>query len=349
MAGAGGRAWSRLHLERPHSHRPWALPFDLQTLELRGQPWLVEAEVSEFSASATTIAVLPRLTVKSRLHWIGPDGTSREAYGEPLPSNPTPALSPDGTRVAIVQQVDNEWGLWVIDLARGTRTRLPGAARGDAAWHPDGRTVIYSTFVENRMMLNRARIDGAAVEPLEPGLRPFTTDGRYLFFDRFERSDADLFVRDLTAGAPAVPFLAGTTLDMAAVPSADGRLVAYVSMPSLAGGVPEIMLRRFPPGEERWQVSASGGWWPRWSRDGTRIFYVTAEAMFEVALRASADGVELSRPRRLFARPVAPDAHGPEGFDVAADGRFLVVEREPAPRDRTATIILNWSPIRAGS
>ena len=62
---------------------------------------------------------------------------------------------------------------------------------------------------------------------------------------------------------------------------------------------------------------------------------------------ASADGVALSRPRRLFAHPVAPDAHGPEGFDVAADGRFLVIEREPVPRERTATVVLNWLP-RAG-
>jgi hypothetical protein len=115
-------------------------------------------------------------------------------------------------------------------------------------------------------------------------------------------------------------------------------------MPSLAGGTPESMLRRFPAGDERGQVSASGGWWPRWSRDGTRIFYVTSEAMYEVAVRASADGVELSRPRRLFAYPVAPDTHGPDGFDEAADGRFLVMEREPAPRERTATVILNWRP-----
>jgi Tol biopolymer transport system component len=323
--------------------------FDLERLELRGQPWLVEPEVATFSASGTTVAFLPRVTAKSRLKWLGADGTPGEVLGEPTPSNPFPALSPDGSRVAIVQQVENEWGLWVHDLARGTRTRLPGNARGDAAWHPDGRTVIYSALVENRQTLHRARIDSSSIEPLEPGQRPFTADGRYLFFDRFERSDGNLYVRDLTAGAPAVPFLAGPTLDMAAVPSADGRLVAYVSMPSLTGGNPEIMLRRFPRSDERWQVSASGGWWPRWSRDGKRIFYVTSEAMYEVAVRASADGVELSRPRRLFAHPVAPDAHGPEGFDVAADGRFLVMQREPVPRERTATVVLNWSPPRAGS
>jgi Tol biopolymer transport system component len=82
-------------------------------------------------------------------------------------------------------------------------------------------------------------------------------------------------------------------------------------MPSLAGGTPESMLRRFPAGDERWQVSASGGWWPRWSRDGTRIFYVTSEAMYEVAVRASADGVELSRPRRLLRTRSRPTRMAP--------------------------------------
>ena len=327
----------------------WAMPFDLERLELRGQPWLVEPGVSAFSASGTTVAFLPRITVRSRLKWLGVDGTPAEVFGEPAPSTPTPALSPDGTRVAIVQQVENDWGLWVHDLVRGTRTRLPGNARGDAAWHPDGRTVIYSTLVQNRLTLNRARTDGTPVEQLEPGQRPFIVDGRHLFFDRFEGSDSDVYVRDLTAGAPAVPFLAGPALDLAAVPSPDGRLIAYLSMTWRTAGSPEIMLRRFPAGDERWQVSASGGWWPRWSRDGTRIFYVTSEAMYEVAVRASAAGVELSRPRRLFSRPVPADAHGPDGFDVAADGRFLVLDREAPPRERMATIVLNWSPPRAGS
>jgi Tol biopolymer transport system component len=327
----------------------WAMPFDLERLEIRGEPWLVEPEVATFSASATTVALLPRLTTRSRLKWLAADGTPGEAFGEPAPSSPFPALSPDGTRVAVAQQVENEWGVWVHDLARGTRTRLPGIVRGDPAWHPDGRTVFYSTLVDNRPMLTRARADGTPVDQLEPGLRPSTADGRRLFFDRMDGGDFNLYVRDLTAGAAASPFLAEPEPEMAAMPSPDGRLIAYVSLTLRRYHDPAIMLRRFPPGDERWQVSASGGWWPRWSRDGTRIFYVTTEAMYEVAVRASADGAELSRPRRLFARPVPPDAHGPDGFDVAADGRFLVTDREPAPTERTATVILNWSPPRAGS
>lgn len=80
---------------------------------------------------------------------------------------------------------------------------------------------------------------------------------------------------------------------------------------------------------------------PAWIDERTLAF--TRE---QVVRRAFSPGLELTRPRRLFAYPVAPGAHGPDGFDVAADGRFLVVDREPAPRDRTATIILNWSPPR---
>lgn len=247
----------------------WAMPFDLERLEIRGEPWLVEPEVATFSASATTVALLPRLTTRSRLRWLAADGAPGEAFGEPAPSSPFPALSPDGTRVAIAQQVENEWGMWVHDLARGTRTRLPGVVRGDPAWHPDGRTVFYSTVVDNRPMLTRARADGTPVDQLEPGLRPSTADGRRLFFDRMDGGDFNLYVRDLAAGAAASPFLAEPEPEMAAMPSPDGRLIAYISLTLRRYHDPAIMLRRFPPGDERWQVS-TGAWWPRWSRDARR-------------------------------------------------------------------------------
>jgi hypothetical protein len=112
-------------------------------------------------------------------------------------------------------------------------------------------------------------------------------------------------------------------------------------------GSPEVVLRRYPATGARWQVSSGGGSWPRWSHDGDHVYYNTADGIYEVALTTSGDTVTLSRPRRLFARRAPLTEIGPDGFDVAKDGRFLVLERVASSTERFLHVVLNWTPRRA--
>jgi hypothetical protein len=54
----------------------------------------------------------------------------------------------------------------------------------------------------------------------------------------------------------------------------------------------------------------------------------------------------LSPPRRLFARKAPLTEIGPDGFDVARDGRFLVLERVASSAERLVHVVLNWTPRR---
>ena len=87
-----------------------------------------------------------------------------------------------------------------------------------------------------------------------------------------------------------------------------------MSMASVAVGEPEVMLRRFPATDERWQVSIRGGSWPRWNRAGTRVYYATYDGIYEVAVKASPEHVALSAPRRLFADQTASFPAWPARF-----------------------------------
>ena len=69
--------------------------------------------------------------------------------------------------------------------------------------------------------------------------------------------------------------------------SPDGRWLAYASNETKADQY-EIYVRPFPAGAGRWQVSRTGGDWPRWSRDGKELFFANrAGSMFSAEIRTS--------------------------------------------------------------
>jgi serine/threonine-protein kinase len=125
-----------------------------------------------------------------------------------------------------------------------------------------------------------------------------------------------------------------------AQPSPDGRFVAYYSNES---GKYEVYIKDFPRGENRWQVSTSGGSYPLWSRKGDRVFFINGENLLEVDVR-SENPLTLGTPRVLFSRGAAHLMLG-RGFDVSADGnRFLVVQQVEKSGSSTPllTVVENW-------
>ena len=81
----------------------------------------------------------------------------------------------------------------------------------------------------------------------------------------------------------------------------------------------EVYTDRFPGGGAKRLISSDGGGWPRWSRDGSEIFYLTPDnELMVVAVRETDGRLEAASPQRLFTacpRPgVRLDAYD---YDVA--------------------------------
>ena len=341
-----------LFARAPANEGIWALPFSLERLEATGTAYLVEAGLGTPSVSTTgTFLNLPApTTIPTRLQWFARDGARLQTIGEPALFDAFPELSPDGTQVAIGERVSGTWGLSVIDLARGTRVRLAGGERiSTPAWAPDGRSILYSASPPGSAdpVIRRVWLDGSPSENLEPGSRPVSRDGLRYFFDRFKNNDFDLLLGTLDRSAPSETFVGGALADVDARPSPDGRLVAYMSMPSIVVGNPEVVLKRYPATDARWQVSSGGGSHPRWSAKGDRVHYITADGLYEVDVTTSGETLTLSRPRRLFARRAPLTEVGPDGFDVARDGRILLLEPVASSTERLVHVVVNWTPRRA--
>ena len=111
--------------------------------------------------------------------------------------------------------------------------------------------------------------------------------------------------------------------------SPDGRAFVYVSDES---GQDQIYLRLFPDSDRVWPVSTLPGISPRWSRDGSEIYFISGNEM--VAVPADLlGGVRLGAPETLFS--VSDYAHEPYGnalYDVTKDGRFLMVREGSGSR-----------------
>jgi dipeptidyl aminopeptidase/acylaminoacyl peptidase len=93
----------------------------------------------------------------------------------------------------------------------------------------------------------------------------------------------------------------------------------------------------------RWMVSQEGGFNPRWSRDGSRILYSTADKIMVVDVRLTPE-FSVSRPRLLMDTPEDVNSE----FDIDSDGTRVLFLSGHDPEDKeeserpALSVVLNW-------
>jgi hypothetical protein len=119
--------------------------------------------------------------------------------------------------------------------------------------------------------------------------------------------------------------------------SPSGRWLAYVSNRT---GQNEIWVQGYPDGSPV-RVSSNGGDEPRWSADGSELFYRRAQGMMVVAVSSKGNDFSFAPPQELFTGPFVSAAGAEErSYDVSRDGRFLMLQRADPKSARTASIIV---------
>src|SRR5580765_5133577 len=101
------------------------------------------------SADASAIAFTVTTGGVSSIWTMAPDGTNPGAVpGQPAASNTAPAVSPDGTQVAITSTPSGGTSdIWVMDVAGGGLTQLTTDPGNDSnpAWSSDGKTIAFQS------------------------------------------------------------------------------------------------------------------------------------------------------------------------------------------------------------
>jgi eukaryotic-like serine/threonine-protein kinase len=279
-----------------------------------------------------------------QLLWMDRSGKQLNIVADKLTNLQSARISPQGDRIAM--QIDTGVNdVWVLDVARGIRTRLTFGPVSNTfpVWSVDGKWIAYTSDRNGRSNLLRKPSDGSGAEELlltdeqVDVTSDWSADGKYLIYSR------GLSVGD--AGIWALP-LEGERKPWKILPrgveprlSPDGRWLAYTSDES---GAPEVYVVPFRGGQGKWQVSANGGQEPEWSKDGKELYYVDSTySLFAVPVKDAGGALQFGAARTLVANWTAPNVF----YDVAPDGKKILLDRVSQQVSQSVTVVTNFTAV----
>jgi len=339
-----------------------AQPFDVRSLAVTGdampiadsvQPFLIGSAattVLAYSASENGIlAYIPGgAPDQFDLQWFDRSGKNLGMLGQPA-SYTGPALSPDGTRVAvaIMDPQAKARDLWVFDLKRGTNSRLTFDPADELAplWSHDGSQIMFSSEIKGSRDIYQKAASGLGDSQLvfqskdqRKSVNDWSPDGRYVVYDP-SIPPASLWILPLFGDRKPFVFVGGAYDAREARFSPNGRYIAYTSNET---GNYEVYVQTFPDRSGKWQVSTAGGTYPVWRRDGKELYFISNGQLMAVDVATGGPKFEAGIPKPLFSADFRP-GNWSSVYAPTADGqRFLAVTTIAQQSISPVTVVTNW-------
>jgi Tol biopolymer transport system component len=279
-----------------------------------------------------------------RLVWV-----DRHGGEEPIPSEArpytNPRIAPNGNKIAfsIRDGGDDIW-IWNTRTKQLKQVTSDAAPNYSPAWFADSERLAFSSVVDGVPTIFRQAADGSgrpqSVAPTTSAAEfPFEVlrDGRIVY--------GDLLDIGVLSPQGRQWLIRSTAREMNADVSPDQRFIAYQSDRTGQFEIHARSLDNIDAGE--WPISRQGGISPRWSADGNEIFYWrdngTTASIMAVRVAPSSTFQTEGPPIELFTGSfAAPGWQWDPHFDVARDGRFLMMKAHGRPNRPQITIVLNW-------
>jgi serine/threonine protein kinase len=277
----------------------------------------------------------------------------------------SPRLSPNGKFVAFHEGLGGSTDIFVYDIERDLRTRLTTDPGADAfpVWSPNNERIVFASSRNatrgGRDAIYEKPANGAVAENVLATVeasnfvtRDWSPDGKLLIVEMTTGSAAlgDRRIWTVPVDGERKPVQYLNTQAMQPALSPNGKWMAYVSNES--GSTSQVIVQPFPdPSKGKWQVSSTGGLYPRWKRDGRELYYLDRDRRIVAVSVTAGETFELGKSTPLFTTAipfslgVAPDIP----YDVTADGqRFLItasLAQAPGQNTTLINVILNWPSI----
>jgi Tol biopolymer transport system component len=284
-----------------------------------------------------------------QLIWADRHGNQVGTIADKLTNLQLARISPQGDRIAL--QIDNgQADIWVLDMARGVRTRLTfgPVINQFPVWSPDGKWIVYNSGRNGRSEIYRKPSDGSGAEELllsdEQPLVPndWSRDGKQLIYSRCSSGGhCEMWVLPLEGDRKPrlVVSQAAISLTTNGHLSPDGRWLAYASDES---GAPEVYVVAFGGGQGKWQVSANGGSQPQWSKDGKELYYMDPTFnLLAVPVTNVGSALQFGAAQKLvnstsWSSPVV-------FYDVAPDSKKILMNRVSQQVNQSVTVVTNFT------
>jgi len=330
----------------------WAAPFSTSSLAITGEPFVVAATATYPSvANDGTLLYVPNLPKLRRLVWLSPTGNIESTIGAGQDLLAAPSLSPDGLRAAVSSEDNNAVEIWIYDLSDGAHHRLTFSDQGSTAtepvWSPAGDKIVFTAIHHIDSNVRVIAVDGTGNKQLVANgtaallnhsiAGSLTPDGKVLAYtSQDEKGKTRLEYVNSDGSSQPVLFSHSDNNESDPHVSPNGRFVAYASDES---GRDEVYVRPFPNGDAKWQVSTAGGARPRWSAGGNKLFFVHEHDLMDVNVSLT-PSFTFSSPQKLFSTETIDPGNG---YDVARDGRFLMVEElDQGKSGGPMVLVQNW-------
>jgi Tol biopolymer transport system component len=317
-----------------------AQPFDVNNLQLSGEPRVVADNVADsvggFSVSANGVLAYRAGTRLSDSPLVRFDRSGQQLRSESLTGSlQAPNLSREGNRLAIERTDASNTDVWIIDLVRGTNTRITDDPAADIrpVFSPDGTRVAFTR--QGAIYLKSSSGTGTEERLVSGEATDWSPDGKVISLI----GGGDLWTVSLDGDRKPVPLVETKGNDRRGRFSPDGKWIAYETD---VNGRLEIYVQRFPPTPERVQVSANGGSSAYWRRDGKELFFTSSDQTIMAVDVTLGSSFQAGTPRKLFD---VPGVINNRRFVVTPDGQQILV---PVQKAETApiTVVLNWATTR---
>ena len=350
------------HVVFGQDDRLMAIRFDAATLRVSGSA--VAIEEGAFNTPAEGVASIAIASdgtavyvaghnagASRRLSWVDRTG-GRTAYvvNQPVDGARNPRLSPDGRRLAVTLGRNGQGDVWIFDIAGGAQP-LKLTFQGHNSfpvWSPDAKQIAFLSMANSSGHVFVLPSDGSVTKPErltmgESAELPtaWSPDGAFVLFG----GATNVFVLQMN-GRKTQRWLSTPFHEFGARFSPDGRWVAYVSDQT---GPLELWVRPFAGPGAPVRVSSGGGHDPVWSHDGKELFYHQGSKVFSARVALQGAGIRVDAPAMLFEGGFVHDDTDANirFFDVAADGRFLMIEPTDSGKPASIVVAPHWDkPLR---
>jgi eukaryotic-like serine/threonine-protein kinase len=280
-----------------------------------------------------------------QLVWLDRTGKKIETIADKFANLMGAHISPQGDRVAL--QIDvgiND--IWVLDFARGVRTRLTfGPVQNTTpVWSPDGKWIAYASLRNGHSNLYRKRSDGSGAEEVllendeADSLEDWSPDGKYLLYSHGTNGmDTQLWAVALEGERKPWMVVAHAAVLYGARLSPDGKWLAYESNES---GTVQLYIVPFRGGQGKWQVTSQGSSGPAWTRNGKELFYMDPGFnLYVISFKEVEGAPQLGAPQQIPITTSAPTVF----YDISPDGKKILIDHVAQQVSPSVTVVTNFA------
>ena len=246
------------------------------------------------------------------------DGSGLARLTEDPASDDSPAISPDGKRIAFLTARHDpaprfpnfKYELYVMDIDGGNPQRLTttDAAEDHPAWSPDGSRILFDADydADGFAEIYTIQPDGSDLtrltsNPANDQFADWSPDGKTIAFSSYRNGNWDIYVMNAD-GSDQRPLTDSTKWELFPAWSPDGTHIAFNGMVPGTGNTDVFVMNA--DGTNMVQLTTNPGFDenPTWSPDGKQIAFQTRrDGNFEIYVM-NADGTDQ--------RPLAPHSRG---------------------------------------